>query len=122
MENFSTWFSLWLVWIVGLFGVVYSFFFQGWMPPIYELGLYLVQGAVPGFLAMQPLLATMPATTGYAMLIGMLSYGIGTIFFSSDGTIPFSHAVWHVFVLGGTLSLDVPILAILNGTHVRLSP
>eukprot|EP00729_Bicosta_minor_P020431 gene20431-21046_t len=97
--NYTTWFSLWLVWIVGLAGVVYSFFFQGSLAEIQELAMYLVQGAIPGFLAMEPLLATMPRYVGYSMLAGMLSYGVGTIFFSSDGKLPFAHAIWHVCVL-----------------------
>jgi channel protein (hemolysin III family) len=44
------------------------------------------------------------------------SYGVGTIFFSSDGKLPFAHGMWHVFVLGGSLCVDVALAGAL-GLH-----
>jgi hemolysin III len=35
------------------------------------------------------------------MLAGGISYSLGTIFFSWR-RLPFSHGLWHLFVLGGS--------------------
>ena len=94
-------------------GVVYTLFFLGTWSRGAELCMYLVQGCVPALMAV-PVMDTLPAVSLCAMLIGGVSYGVGTIFFSSDGELPFAHGMWHVFVLGGTLGVDVAIAGALG--------
>jgi len=37
------------------------------------------------------------------IVIGGLSYTIGIIFFAVD-KIPYNHVIWHLFVVGGSIS------------------
>lgn len=39
----------------------------------------------------------------YELFLGGLSFITGVVFFTSDGVIPFAHAIWHLFVLVGTM-------------------
>ena len=51
--------------------------------------------------AIKPLLASV-APAGFALLLaGGLSYTLGIIFYAWR-RLPYHHAVWHLFVLGGS--------------------
>ena len=39
----------------------------------------------------------------WLLLAGGLSYTLGTVFYAADKKIPFNHAIWHLFVLGGAI-------------------
>lgn len=43
-----------------------------------------------------------PNTEGiWELVTGGAFYCLGTVFFKSDGRIPFAHAIWHLFVAFG---------------------
>ncbi|XP_063170997.1 monocyte to macrophage differentiation factor 2 isoform X3 [Candoia aspera] len=98
----------WIIWIMASVGTVYVFFFherasQTWLGfsfPRYklvELLCYLVMGFFPAVVIL-----SMPNTEGLVELVaGGIFYCLGTIFFKSDGRIPFAHAIWHLFVAFG---------------------
>ena len=66
-----------------------------------SLVTYLVMGWL-AVIAIKPALATIPTGGLLWLLVGGLSYTGGTVFYSSK-TLPYNHAVWHVFVLAGSL-------------------
>nr|XP_016853300.1 PREDICTED: monocyte to macrophage differentiation factor 2 [Anolis carolinensis] len=86
----------WLVWIMASVGTVYVFFFHE-RYKLVELVCYVIMGFFPAVVIL-----SMPNTDGLSELMaGGLFYCLGTVFFKSDGRIPFAHAIWHLFVALG---------------------
>ena len=70
--------------------------------PWLSTGLYLAMGWV-AVVAVQPLLERLPAA-GLAWLVaGGLSYTLGAVVFLIDDRVRYAHAVWHLFVLAGSI-------------------
>jgi hemolysin III len=70
--------------------------------PWLSTGLYVAMGWV-AVVAAGPLIERMP-TAGLAWLVaGGLSYTLGAVVFLLDNKVRYAHAVWHLFVLGGTV-------------------
>jgi hemolysin III len=61
---------------------------------------YLVAGCL-GFIAIQPVLASMDPGVLWLILTGGVSYIVGVSFYAWDG-LPYNHLIWHVFVLMGS--------------------
>lgn len=94
------WTMLCLEWGIALAGVVYKLFFLG-RHPILSTTLYLAMGwlAVVGI---EPLLSAAPVGCLAWMAAGGLCYTAGVAFYAWE-RLPFNHAIWHVFVLAGSL-------------------
>ena len=60
--------------------------------------------------ALDPLLAALPRAGFYWLLAGGILYTSGVVFFALDRRYPWAHGVWHLFVLGGSVSHYVAIL------------
>ena len=69
--------------------------------PILSTVLYLSMGWLI-VLALDPMLARVPAAGLLWLLAGGLSYTVGVIFFATDSRVWYGHLVWHLFVMGGT--------------------
>jgi len=50
----------------------------------------------------KPLLALIPSGGLFLLAAGGLAYTVGTIFFAWK-RIPYNHAIWHLFVLAGSI-------------------
>jgi len=95
------WWMFGIIWTLAVIGVVHDLFFTGRFKLLSTL-LYLGMGWIV-VVIMRPLAQCLP-TSGLALLIaGGLSYSLGAIFYLFDKKMPFGHAVWHVFVLGGSV-------------------
>jgi len=71
--------------------------------PVISTGLYLVMGWLI-LIAIKPMYAMVPAQGLLWLLTGGICYTIGVAFFATDGRLRYGHLIWHVFVLGGTVS------------------
>lgn len=90
---------MWVIWGIATAGVLFKLVF-GTRFRIASTLLYLAMGWLIVFVA-GPMLQALPPLTLSLLVGGGLSYTIGTYFFC-DERIPFCHAIWHLFVLGGS--------------------
>lgn len=96
-------------WGWSLFGLVWGLALVGTVVHLTSLrrfhgvmvGLYLLMGWSV-IIAMAPLIQAMPATGLGLLVAGGLSYTLGVVFYIAKG-MPFNHAIWHLFVLGGSI-------------------
>lgn len=98
-----------LQWFVILVAAVLKLFFIGKYENV-SLFVYIFLGWSVVFLV-KPFSATMPFEVFKWILMGGLSYSIGVFFYRWDKQ-KYAHAVWHLFVLGGTIAHYVAIWTI----------
>lgn len=90
---------LWAIWLIALAGIVFKVFYTGKLEKL-SLASYLGMGWL-GFVMFDELATVLNAQVVNLMLYGGLSYTTGVIFYVMK-KLPFHHAIWHLFVLGGT--------------------
>jgi channel protein, hemolysin III family len=89
-----------IVWGLTLLGVIFKLFFTGRLRVVSTL-TYIGMGWIALF-AIKPLMATMPTPGLLWLLASGCLYTLGTVFYLWR-LMPFHHAVWHLFVLAGTV-------------------
>ena len=89
-----------LVWGLALAGIAFKVFFTGRMK-LLSSGIYLGMGWMALFIV-KPLLKQAPAGLVWWLAAGGLVYSLGVIFYSFK-RIPHHHAIWHLFVIGGSV-------------------
>lgn len=101
------------IWSLALAGVVFKLFFTGRFKRLSTL-IYVAMGWLV-LVAIKPLLATLDAWTFGWLLAGGLFYTLGTIFYHRP-SLPYSHAIWHLFVIAGSVCHYVAVMAqVLHG-------
>lgn len=101
------WTLLGLVWGLAAVGVVFKSV-RGFRHPRLSTTVYLLMGWL-ALIAVKPMLANMSFAGLMWLLAGGLSYTGGVVFFALDHK-RYVHAVWHVFVLGGSTCHCVAVL------------
>lgn len=89
-----------VVWSVAIAGIYLKFAYPGRFEKL-SLVLYLLMGWMI-VIAIKPLLGVMDPGGLWLLLAGGLSYTFGVIFYVWD-SLPFNHAIWHLFVMGGSI-------------------
>lgn len=99
-----------IVWGIAVVGIVFKVF---WVKKfvIFSTLLYIVMGWLI-ILAINPLLAAMNKTSIVFLISGGLLYTFGTIFYVRR-KMKYHHAIWHLFVLGGSVCHFFTILFLL---------
>ncbi len=88
------------IWGLAVLGILLEIFLpKKWRPII--IGLYIVMGWTI-LVAVQPMLSAIAPGGLWLLLIGGLCYTAGVPFYAWR-SLPFNHAIWHMFVLGGTV-------------------
>ncbi len=89
-----------VVWGLAIFGVVFKVFFTKKFVVLSTLG-YVAMGWLITF-AFQDISANMPPAGIQLLVAGGIIYTLGSIFYVWR-SFPFHHAVWHLFVLAGSV-------------------
>lgn len=90
-----------IIWATTIIGVILKFAYPGRFKKL-SVALYIIMGWFI-VIAMQQLFENMQSGGLWLMLCGGLFYSLGVIFYVWK-KIPFNHAIWHLFVLGGSIS------------------
>jgi hemolysin III len=88
-----------IIWGLAVAGVVLKLFFISRFEFL-SVTLYMLMGWTL-LIALRPVLAAVPAGGMRWLLAGGLAYTAGVGFYLWD-TLPFNHAVWHLFVMAGS--------------------
>ncbi len=89
-----------IVWCLAIFGIFFKIFFKHRFK-ILSTSLYLLMGWLI-IVAIQPLINSLHVEGLYLLFGGGLCYTLGVIFYVLDKR-RFYHAIWHLFVLGGSV-------------------
>jgi hemolysin III len=96
-----------LIWGLAALGCVFEF--SPWRRHTWmAVSLYLLMGWV-GIVAIGPLSAAIAPGGITLLLLGGVAYTLGVVFYVWRG-LPYSHAIWHLFVLAGSVLHYLAIL------------
>jgi len=96
-----------IIWALALAGIVFQVFFVSRFRLAQTL-IYLAMGWLV-LVAVKPLFAHVPKGGLLWLMAGGLCYTVGAVFYLWK-KLPFHHAIWHLFVLGGSVCHYVAIL------------
>jgi hemolysin III len=96
-----------IMWAIVIFGAVMKIKSPAKQPK-WMVALYLAMGWTLVFILPQ-MIRSVPARGMWFVLAGALSYTIGVIFYLWR-RMKFSHAIWHLFVIGGSVSFCFAVL------------
>lgn len=88
------------VWTCALAGIVFKLFHAGRFRRL-STALYVAMGWIV-LVALRPLLERVDAWTVGWLLAGGVLYTLGTVFYHRP-SMRYSHAIWHLFVVGGSV-------------------
>lgn len=101
------------IWFLALLGILYQIFFINRFK-FFSNFTYLIMGwlILP---VIVPLTKSLPFISITLLVAGGLLYTLGVPFFALDKKFKFSHGIWHLFVLGGSICHYWSIVTMLNG-------
>lgn len=89
-----------LLYIICVLGIGFTLFFWGKLKPLHVV-FYLIMGWIIVFF-WNSIVPMMPKRLLFYVIGGGITYSIGVIFYAIK-KIPNYHAIWHIFVLGGSI-------------------
>ncbi|CVK17046.1 hemolysin III [Apibacter mensalis] len=110
LEKSSGWTLFTIVWIIAALGIFMKIFLTGKVDKL-SLLLYLVMGWLLVF-DLKNIANTMTSESLLFLVLGGIFYTLGTIFYAKN-KIPYAHFIWHLFVLGGSISHYVMVYYII---------
>ena len=96
------------IWSLALCGVIFKLFYTGRYKRLSTF-IYIAMGWLI-IVAIKPMLNSLDAWTLGWLLAGGVFYTLGTYFYHRE-SIPYSHAIWHLFVIAGSVCHFVAVTA-----------
>ena len=88
-----------IIWGIATLGIILKTTSFGRLPGV-SLGFYLTMGWVI-VIAIKPMLAVLDKGGLELLILGGLAYTAGVVFYVWE-KLPYSHAIWHLFVMAGS--------------------
>lgn len=100
------WIIFGIEWVLAITGILLKQFFVHRFK-VLSLLVYIGMGWIVIF-AYKPLLAHITINGFMTLLAGGIVYTAGTYFYKNK-KIPYNHAIWHVFVIGGSVGMFLTV-------------
>ena len=97
-----------IIWGLAILGILLEALPQG-KNRVLSVVIYVAMGWLL-MVALKPLLAALPRTGFWWLLLGGCLYTGGLVFYFWDGRIRHFHGIWHLFVLGGSICHYITLL------------
>lgn len=94
------WWMFGIIWSLAVMGIVFKLFFTGRFKRLSTL-IYIAMGWLV-VVAIGPLVEALPGWTLAWLFAGGIAYTAGTFFYHRPG-LRYAHAIWHLFVLAGSV-------------------
>jgi hemolysin III len=104
------WWLFAAIWSLAAMGVLIKLRFTGRFKLVSTL-LYIAMGWL-ALVAIKPLLVALDAWSLRWLLAGGAAYTLGTVFYHRP-SLPYSHAVWHLFVITGSVCHYLAVLPLM---------
>jgi hemolysin III len=95
-----------VIWGLAVAGVVFKLFWIGRFPRV-STAIYLAMGWLIVVAAVPTIRALSPSILVW-LFVGGMAYTVGTYFYHNE-RIPYAHAIWHLFVLAGSVSHAIAV-------------
>jgi len=100
LEGVWRWALLGIVWFLALAGVGFKAFFTNRFRRVSVLA-YIAMGWL-SVIGLRQLLVAVPLGGLLLLAAGGITYTVGVVFYSWK-RLPYNHAIWHLFVMGGSI-------------------
>ena len=101
------WTMFGIIWLLAVSGVVLKVFFVHRFRIISTIA-YVLMGWIIVF-AIKPLADSLPSGGIVWLIAGGMAYTLGVVFYAWK-RLPFNHAIWHLFVLAGSVCHFVAVI------------
>ena len=96
------------IWSLAAAGIAFKLFFTGRFK-LLSTAVYVAMGWLV-LVAIKPVMAALDAWTFGWMLAGGVAYTLGTVFYHRP-RLRYSHAIWHLFVVAGSVCHYIAVMA-----------
>lgn len=110
MRGVWGWTMFGVVWGLALIGVVFKVFFIG-QYEVLATAAYVLMGWLC-VIAFKEMLVKVPPGGITFLIIGGVVYTAGVIFYAWE-KLPYNHAIWHLFVMGGSICHFFAVMSLL---------
>jgi hemolysin III len=114
------WSFLAMIWILAVFGVLTKCT-RAVGTSKFSIAMYLGMGWLAVLVA-KPFYDSMPGWSLIWLLLGGAFYTSGVLFFAYDHRYRYNHFIWHLFVLAGTASHVMAVLAAHSNIQITSLP